>query len=211
MNLAIGKIKKKVIIVMITILLLTPLLSVQAAMKSASYIIYENVLHTFDGPVITNVAAVAAVGGATATWTTNVLADSFVVYDTNSGFTSSKEQGTSVKNATSHSVQLVGLSEGTLYYYKVKSTRINGGVSESTASTFTTVSTPVVPPVTPPSPGGGMLIIDKTDKKPPVITDVVYKVTSSVSAEIRWTTDEKSTSFVEYGETSDYGSTFGSW
>jgi hypothetical protein len=218
MILDIKKIKKTVVIAMMFSLVWTPFYSVQAAMKSTSYIIYENVLHTFDGPVITGVSSSVSGITVTVTWNTNVLADGFVVYDTVGGFTASKEQGRSVKDSTSHSVTLNGLAANTTYFYKAKSTRINGGVSESSSYNFTTGAdpnaqppTPPTPPTPPPSAGGGMLIIDKTDKKAPIITDVTYKVISSVSAEIKWVTDESATGFVEYGETTNYGSTFGSW
>lgn len=204
MFLNIFKIKKAIIAF---VLIMLPLSSVGAAMQSANYIIYENVLHTFDGPIITAVSASVSVLDVTVTWDTNIIADGFVVYSTDSGFASSKEQGSSVKNSTSHSVLLSGLTANTTYYYKVKSTRVNGGVTESVASTFLTGSPAVV---TPPAGGGGMVIIDKTDKLAPMIDNVAF-VAASTSAVITWTTDEDSTSFVEYGETINYGSTFGSW
>jgi len=191
--------------------LLLPFNFVGAAMQSTHYVIYENVLHTFDGPVISNVNSSVNVAEVTVTWdTTGILSDSFVVYDTNASFATSKEQGTSVKNAINHSVLLKGLSEGTSYYYYVKSTRVNGGVSTSSTSTFTTGTTPVTPTTTS-SPGGGMLIIDKTDKAAPIISELTFKLLNSTTVEVRWKTNEKSTSFIEYGETVNYGSTFGSW
>ncbi len=189
----------------------------KAAMQSAHYVIYEDVMHTFSGPVITNIANSVNNTDVTVTWNTDILSDSFVVYDTNSGFTSSKEQGTSVKNYTSHSVVLTGLDPATTYYYKVKSTRINSGVSEQipTPNYFITGGTAPTPTPTPtpvtPSASGGMLIIDKTDKTPPVITNVKVNVASSTYVEVTWATNEKSTSFVEYGETDKYGGTYGAW
>lgn len=212
MNLYKNKTKKVILMITMLSMVLSPAL-VQAAMKSATYIIYENVLHTFDGPTISGVAASVSGITVTVTWTTNVLADDFVVFDTVAGFTSSKEQGSSVKDSTSHSVVLSGLAANTTYYYKAKSTRINGGVKESAAATFTTGADPnvVTPTPTPtPSAGGGMLIIDKTDKTAPIITDVNVKI-STDKIDINWKTTEKSTSFIEYGQTNAYGGIFGSW
>jgi hypothetical protein len=215
MNLYKNKQLKRMIAVIVALSMILPTATAMAAMQSASYVIYESVMHTFDGPVITNVAS--SVSGVTVTigWDTNIVSDSFVVYDTNSGFTNSQEQGTSLKNYTSgaskHSVVLSGLSANTPYYYKVKSKRINGGESESASASFTTGSDGTTPPVVTPPSGGGILIIDKTDKKPPVITNVKINVASSTFVEVTWQTDEKSTSFLEYGEAKEYGSTFGSW
>ncbi len=197
-------------------LLVLPLNFVAAAMQSTNYVIYENVLHTFTGPVISNVNSSVSDANVTITWDTDVNADSFVVYDTDVGFAASKEQGTSAISVTAHSVLLTGLSENTTYYYRAKSKRINGGISTSGVGTFLTGSTASTTPTPTPTPtetsaGGGMLIIDKTDKVAPVITDLTFKLLNSTAVEIKWKTNEKSTSFIEYGETAGYGSTFGSW
>lgn len=203
---------KRMIAATLMLSLIMPSAFVSAAMQSQHYVIYENVLHTFDGPAISNVAHSVSVTDVTVTWNTNVVADSFVVYSTDSTFATSKEQGSSVKSSTSHSVLLTGLEENTTYYYKAKSTRINGGMSSSSPSSFTTGAEPVTPtPDTTPPSGGGILIIDKTDKKPPEITEVKINVASSTIVEITWKTNEKSTSFVEYGRTDKYGSTYGIW
>ena len=45
-----------------------------------------------------------------------------------------------------------------------------------------------------------------SDTTPPSITNVLASDITETSATITWTTDEKSTSQVEYGETADYGS-----
>jgi len=192
-----------------------PFYSLNAAMQSSSYVIYENVMHSFDGPVISNVASSVSGITPTITWDTNVEADSFVVYDTDSSFTTSKEQGYSAKTSSSHSVSLSGLEENTLYYYRVRSERVNGGLSTSPTGTFTNGSETVITPgdegeeSVPQS--GGMLIIDKRDKIPPVITNVQVNVLNDSSVEISWETDEEATSFVEYGRTKDYGGTYGQW
>ncbi len=186
--------------------------STMAAMQSSSYVIYENVMHTFDGPVISGVSAVVDGQSATVVWDTSVVADAFVVYDTNNGFLNTKEQGTSVKANSSHSVEVTGLEANTLYYYRVKSTRVNGGTSvDTTERSFTTGDDTPVGEETPPVGGGGILIIDKTDKVPPIITEVSVTTLTISTTEIRWTTDEPATSFVEFGGDTNYGSTYGDW
>lgn len=183
----------------------------QAAMKSESYIIYDSVMHSFDGPVISNVSHSVSGINVTVTWDTDVVADDFVIYDTDSNFLTSKEQGSSVKNSISHSVTLTGLDINTTYYYKVRSERINNGITtDSTVRNFTTGSAGGEEE---PSPGGGggILVIDKTDKDPPVITDVAVKGIGFDAAEISWETDEPATSFVEYGQDQAYGATYGQW
>ena len=191
--------------------LLLPLVS-QAAMQSNSYVIYESVMHTFDGPVISGVSASVSEQTATVVWTTDQLSDSFVEYGVNSDFSASKEQGTSVKNAVSHSVAVSGLAVNTTYYYRVKSQRVNGGVNVYTpvANTFTTAAEASGEEAAVTS-GGGILIIDKTDKIPPVITEFNVEAISNVEAEISWKTDEDATSFVEYGTGIEYGSVYGYW
>ncbi len=205
---------KKPIQKIITMLLLL-LLPVQlhAAMQSSSYIIYENVLHTFDGPIISAVNDSASDDEATITWQTDIVSDAFVIFDTDSSFGSSHEQGNSAKINTSHSVTVAGLEYSTTYYYRLRSERVNGGITNDlTARNFTTGSDPN--PSTPPpdsSGGGGLLIIDKTDKFEPVISEIVVNKVSNSEVIITWTTDEEATSFVEYGQDVNYGEMIGSW
>lgn len=194
------------------IFLLLPCAS-QSAMQSASYVIHESVMHVFDGPVISGVSASVSAQTATVVWATDQLSDSFVEYDTNSDFSVSKEQGTSVKNAVSHSVTLSGLAAATTYYYRVKSQRVNGGISIYTpaANIFTTEADESGVEETPASGGGGILIIDKTDKISPVIFSFSVEVINDSEVEINWQTDEEATSFVEYGVDINYGAAYGHW
>ena len=78
MKLNIYKNKIKLITTLI-MLVMFPLLSVEAALVSDSYIIYENVLHNFDGPLITGVSSSVSGTTATITWITNIPADSYVI------------------------------------------------------------------------------------------------------------------------------------
>ncbi len=190
-----------------------------AAMESDSYVIYENIHHSFDGPVISSVSSSVSDLTATITWTTNIEADSFVVYDTDSSVpeASSKEQGSALKTNTNHSVTVAGLSANTTYYYRVKSTRVNGGTSiYSTINSFSVGADPSVVAIeeaeaAASSGGGGMLIIDKTDKIPPTITNINAVAIDSKSIRISWETDEDATSFVEYGQDLFFGSVYGEW
>lgn len=207
---------RKIYLVLLTLLMsLSPLtVLAQASYWSSSYVIYDDIHHTFDGPTITPGTTTVDGTSVTITWTTNVLSDSFVVYSTDSSFTDSHEQGTSAKTETSHSVEVTGLEEETTYYYKVKSTRINGGTTEGTSGTFLTETAGAGTGTTEPTPtggGGGIIVIDKTDKVPPVITDIGLQVLGDSSVQIYWTTDEEATSFVEYGFTVNYGNTYGQW
>ena len=181
-------------------------------MASDNYIIFENVRYSFDGPIISGVNA--SIDGTTATiaWQTNVISDGFVEYDTDSGFSASKEQGSSVKNATSHSVDVSGLEANTTYYYRVRSQRVNGGVTtDSIINTFISGDAEGGGTTVTSGGGGGILIIDKTDKLPPEIINVVIEDIESDKARITWETDEESTSFIEYGFNSEYGSVYGLW
>jgi len=208
------KYKKNLIVLFLLAAFLVPA-PLGAAMQSRNYVIYENVNHSFDGPVISNVAHSVSGRSVTVTWDTNVVADAFVVYDTAAGLSSAREQGSSAKNSTSHSVDLTGLAANTTYYYKVRSERVNGGVTTSaTTRQFTTGSDEPAEGEEEEEEdpgGGGVLIIDKSDKVAPEITDVSTSRVSAEAVEVTWQTNEESTSFVEYGLTGEYGNTYGHW
>lgn len=215
-NPAVKEVKRIVLIAVLFCLFLLPVVA-GAAMRSSSYIIYENINHVFDGPLISNIAASVNEAEVTVTWDTDVTADQFVIYDVDSGFSNSHEQGSSVKSSTTHTVILTGLGDNTLYYYQVRSTRINGGTTvDSTVRSITTGSSAgpggeEEEEEETPSGGGGILIIDKTDKIAPEISEVAINTISFNSVEIVWQTDEPATSFIEYGLTIGYGATFGEW
>jgi chitodextrinase len=203
------------IILMIGIIALLPA-RLEAAMQSDSYLIYDSVMYSFDGPVISGVSCAAEEEAIAVSWNTDVVSDAFVVYDTDSSMLSTHEQGLSAKTGTAHSVTVSGLLPATTYYYRVRSTRTNGGVTtDSTVRSCVSGGAAVVPPApapeSAPSGGGGVLIIDKTDKNAPVISNLQISETTSDSALITWETDEEATSFVEFGTSTAYGSTFGGW
>ena len=55
------------------------------------------------------------------------------------------------------------------------------------------------------------MIIDKTDKTPPIISAIGISAVTGEGFSVNWETDEGATSFVEYGTTNTYGNTYGHW
>ena len=127
-------------------------------------------------PTISNVTATPNASGAVITWTTDEASNSTVNYGSSSGSLTSTASDTAL--VTSHSVTLTGLAAGT-YYFRVNSA---DAASNSAAS-------PVAP---------GTLSFIVTDTVAPVISSVTA-TPSTTSATITWTTDEGSTTVVQYG------------
>ena len=145
---------------------------------------------TFSTPVDNTPAVISAVTAAditpsTATirWTTDDPATSQVEY----GPTGTYGTLTAIDSSLvqSHSVPLSGLNPGQVYHYRVRSKNCAGTETVSSDYTFTTT----------------------TDTTPPNITNVAFRDVTSNSARITWTTDDPSTSQVDYGFTTSYGST----
>jgi hypothetical protein len=137
-------------------------------------------------PVISAVIAISITAtGVTITWTTNEPADSQVEYGL-----SAPAYGTSTpldsSPVTTHSVTITGLTASTLYHYRVKSRDTASNLATSADFTFTTTAAP--------------------DTTPPVISAVASSGLTATGATITWTTDEPSTSQVEYGTSTAYGS-----
>ena len=110
--------------------------------------------------------------GATITWTTDEPSTSQVEYRPGSLSALDKTL------VTSHSVTLTNLIPGTTYHYKTMSVDAAGNLAVSDEHTFTTLAAP--------------------DTAPPVISAVSVSDVTDDSAAISWTTDEPSTSQVEY-------------
>ncbi|MDD5493048.1 MAG: fibronectin type III domain-containing protein, partial [bacterium] len=112
-------------------------------------------------------------------WTTAESSDSLVGYGIVSG--AYKFETGSSGQSTIHAVALTGLSPSTTYYYRVKSrtaaNRLETG--EDAAYTFTTLA--------------------GTEKIPPVISGISVSSATSNKATIAWTTDENSSSLVDFG------------
>lgn len=136
-------------------------------------------------PVISDVQAGNITNStATITWSTDVAATSQVEY----GTTTSYGQTTALDSnmVTSHSVNLTGLSIGTLYHYRVISSAA-GGPSTSGDFTFTTDSNMSIPVVSNVESGNWGAA-----------------TSSNLNVRITWTTDIPADSFVEYGLTTSY-------
>lgn len=122
---------------------------------------------------------------ATINWTTNEASDSQVEY----GPTVAYENGTTTLNpslVTSHSVGLTGLTASTTYHYRVKSRDGAGNLATGVDNTF---STPAPP-----------------DTVGPIISNILASGITASGATISWITNENSSSRVDYGLTTSYGS-----
>jgi hypothetical protein len=135
-------------------------------------------------PVISSVVATSITNTtAIVTWTTDQASSSQVNYGITATYTLSSTLDPTL--VTAHSVTLTGLMPGTLYDFDVMSANSLALSSTSSNATFTTTGT---------APG-------------PVISNVTSSGVMSGTATINWTTDEASTSVVNYGTTTAYGST----
>ncbi|MGX7678021.1 DUF4082 domain-containing protein [Jatrophihabitans sp. DSM 45814] len=130
-------------------------------------------------PVISAVAAAPSTASATISWTTDEAATTQVDYGTSP--TALTSNATIAGFATSHSVNLTGLASATTYYYRVTSADTSGNSTTAPAAT---------------DPAASFTIADTTA---PVIATVTAAQASATSATIAWTTNEASTSRVDYG------------
>ena len=146
------------------------------------------------------------------TWLTNEASDSTVRYSSTSGVYTLASSTTS--RYTNHSIKLTGLTAETIYYFYTTSIDANSNSTSSIPWNFTTLETQYgetevetledtartegESSATSPG-GGGTIIIDKTDKTPPTISDIRVTELGASSATVEWVTDEESDSFVEYG------------
>jgi hypothetical protein len=119
---------------------------------------------------------------ATVTWTTNEASDSQVEYGLTTGYGSSTAIAPAL--VTAHNVAVTGLQGGTLYHYRVKSRDAAGNLATSADNTFTTPA---------------------ADTTPPVISNVTASPKANRTVTVTWTTNERSTSQVQYGTSTSYG------
>ena len=133
-------------------------------------------------PMITAVTATSITSsGAIITWTTDQASNSQVKYGTTTSYGSLSSLNSSL--VTSHSVTLTGLAPGTTYDYAVMSANSTGTLATSANFTFPTLTVA------------------------PAISNVAATSITATSAVITWTTDQNSSSTVNYGLTTSYGST----
>ena len=122
--------------------------------------------------------------GATVTWSTDVAANAQLAYGTTMALGQLSPLQTAM--TASHGVTLTGLVSGTTYYFVAQSTGANGVTGYSSVMSFTTTGT---------APAG-----------PPVISNMLVSSIINTSATITWTTDQASSSLVNFGTTTGYGS-----
>ncbi len=135
-------------------------------------------------PVITAISAGAITAtGATITWTTDQPSSSQIDYGPTSGYGTSTTLDPTL--VTAHSQTLAGLSASLTYHFEVKSTNATGQQAISPDGIF--VTAPVVV------------------NNPPVIIAISAGAITATGATITWTTDQPSSSQIDYGPTSGYG------
>ncbi len=132
-------------------------------------------------PTISGVSVARGQDFAAVSWSTDEPASSEVVY----GLTTAYELGSNSDALlkTAHQINLLGLSAGTTYHYKLYSVDAAGNSRTTGDRTFTTDAAP--------------------DTTPPVISAIAASVTQN-SATVTWTTNETGTSRVQYGLTTAY-------
>ena len=136
-------------------------------------------------PVIANVQATSVTGtNATIVWQTDEPATRQVEYGPTTNYGLSTPLETNL--LTAHSVTLSQLTPETTYHFHVIGIDAANNPAISTDFTFTTT------------------VIDTT---PPVISAVQIDSIAVTSALVKWTTNEPSSSFVDFGTTPGYGAT----
>ncbi|MBF0502216.1 MAG: fibronectin type III domain-containing protein [Candidatus Riflebacteria bacterium] len=134
-----------------------------------------------NAPVISNIAA-GNITSSTAliTWTTDEPANGQVDFGIASGLASTTPLQPSF--SIDHQITLTSLKSETTYRYTIRTADPSKNLATSTVQTFTT-----------------------PDVTPPIITGITLKSISPASASILWTTNENSTSQVEYGTSTAFG------
>lgn len=134
-------------------------------------------------PAVSSVNAAPSGSSATVTWLTDESATSRVDYGTTTALGSTATGA----SGTSHSVALSGLASVTTYYYRVTSSDAAGNAT------------------TDPATGGAPRSFTTPDTGAPAISAVNAAVNGS-TATVTWTTDESSSTRVDYGTTTSLGS-----
>ena len=142
------------------------------------------------GPVISLVSTAVPKDELTSiiiTWTTDEYATTQAQYGTNQNnltAVTSEDQTLDID----HYVKITDLTPGTTYYFRARSADDYGNASLSDINSFTTKDSPVAPKIEESS---------------------IFVSTLSTRATITWKTDKASTSIVEYGTSSAYGTEVG--
>lgn len=126
---------------------------------------------------------------ATVSFVSNELATSFLEYSTTSGFSSGSILGYGSFNLN-HSIMLKSLTPATIYYYRIRSKDISENETISGEQSFITDSS-------------------ITDTNGPIISGISVTNLEYNTATIQFTTDEKSSSYIEFGRDTSYGRIYG--
>jgi len=176
---------------------------------------YYNFITSSDtvGPAISSVTeSIITDEEVVITWTTNEDSTSAVAIGTASGVYTATTTVSAL--STSHSVTVEDLATSTVYYYRVNSVDASGNSTFSDGHSFTTLETlseesaviareaianaaGQAAASTASSGGGGGG--SSTDKTSPSISGIQVSEIESSTALVTWTTNELSTSFVEFG------------
>ena len=135
-------------------------------------------------PVVSAISTAVTDTTATITWTTDEPSTSVISYGETTTYGSTDTSDAIL--VTDHSVTLSGLTAATDYHFEIVSSDASTNISTTLDQTFTTAAT--------------------ADATPPVVSAISTAVTDA-TATITWTTDEPSTSVINYGETTAYGNT----
>ena len=106
-----------------------------------------------------------------------------------------------------HSMILSGLTAGATYYYKVISADSSSNSTQSSVYNFSTTAQALQ----------DVLVVTRytpdveRDRASPLVSDVEISDIKENSAVVSWSTDENSSSFVEYGRTELFGKTVGNF
>ncbi len=137
-------------------------------------------------PVISGIVVTGITqSAATITWTTDELSDTQVEYGPTTSYGRSTIASTRV---SAHAKTLTGLTNNTLYHYRVKSKDAASNIATSGDLSFTTLA---------------------PDKTPPVITAVSVSGISTSTATVTWQTNEPADTQAQFGKTTTYGKTTG--
>lgn len=122
---------------------------------------YTGVVLDTTPPTISSVSvSVITQNSATISWVTNEASDTQINYGLTSSYGSSSSLNSSM--TTSHSVNLTGLSAGTVYHYRVRSRDSAGNLVLSSDNTFTTQT---LPDTTSPSTPTGLSVIPTNENQ----------------------------------------------
>ncbi len=88
-------------------------------------------------PTLSSIASSTSLTTATITWTTDENADSRVDYGSTTSYGTASSSATL---ATSHSIVVSGLTDNTLYHFRIQSTDAQGNAATSNDYTFTTAT-----------------------------------------------------------------------